>query len=213
MSQSMREWIANLVIISILGVAMDLLLPNSSMKKYARFLIGIVILTAMLKPVFQLFNQLPNLERYTVQSSMVMDFADMGHQSKWLDSQQQQEVRSYFVQSLESHMEQQIRQFKGYEQVKVEVDISDIAQNDNGLPDIQRVYVEIGSGVSRDIKPVRIKVGAEDVNISQSNTKDKQELTKDEQEIRGLLSSIYGISLDRIQIRFQPTVDESLSSN
>jgi stage III sporulation protein AF len=203
-SQLIREWITNLVVISILGLAADLLLPNGSIKKYARFLIGIIVLVAMLKPIFQIFNQLSNLEKYTIKTSMAMDFASMNHQSKWLDNHQQQEIRDYFVESLKSHMEQQIRRFKGYEQVKVEVDISAIPQNDNRLPDIQKVYIEIGYQAGRVIEPVRIKVGGKDGDISQPDTKGNKDLAKDEQEIKGLLSSIYGISLDNIHIVFNP---------
>ncbi|MFO7154647.1 MAG: stage III sporulation protein AF, partial [Caldicoprobacter oshimai] len=114
MNPSIGRWIINLAVISMLGVAVDLLLPSGSMKKYVRFLIGITILTAMLKPIFQAFGQLPNLERYTAQAFATMDFADVSYQVKWLEGQQQREIMDYFVESMESHMEQQIKQFKGY---------------------------------------------------------------------------------------------------
>jgi stage III sporulation protein AF len=208
---SIGRWIINLAVISMLGVAVDLLLPSGSMKRYVRFLIGIIILTAMLRPIFQAFGQLPNLERYTAQAFATMDFADVSYQVKWLEGQQQREIRNYFVESMESHMEQQIKQFKGYDHVRVDVEMDEKFHDESQLPDILKVYVDVGISADSHIEPVRINIDTKDVDISHADKPTKA--SKDEQEIKALLSSIYGIDQSRIEVRFQDSSHKRPSDN
>ena len=39
-----REWLINISVIGIMGVVADLILPGGNMKKYTRFLIGVIML-------------------------------------------------------------------------------------------------------------------------------------------------------------------------
>lgn len=200
MNPSIGRWLVNLAVISIMGVLIDLMLPSGSMKRYVRFLISIVLLSAMLKPIFQIFGQLSDFERYTAQAFATMDFANMSYQAKWLEGQQQSEIRKYFVESMESHMEQQIKQFKGYEDVRVDVEMDERFGDGSQLPDSLRVYVDIGTPASSRIQPVRIKIDTRDVDTSSSDKTNKP--SKEEQEIKALLSSVYGIDQNRIEVRF-----------
>lgn len=201
MSPSIGGWILNLAVMSILGAAVDLLLPSGSMKKYVRFLIGIAILAAMLQPIFKAFDQLPNLEKYTAQAFATMDFANMSYQIKWLEGQQQREIMDYFIQTMESHMEQQIKQIKGYEQVKVRVEADEGLYHESQLPDILKVYVDVGTSAESHIKPVRIDIGTKDANALQADK--PAQVSKEQQEIKALLSSIYGIDQSRIEVNFR----------
>ncbi len=194
---SIGRWLVNLAVISIMGVLIDFMLPSGSMKRYVRFLISIVLLSAMLKPIFQLFGQLPNLERYTTQAFATMDFANMSYQAQWLKDKQDSEIRKYFAENIKSHMEQQIKQFKGYEDVRVDVEMDEIVRDGTQLPNILKVYVDIGTPASSRIQPVRIKI---DARASPSDKTSKP--SKDEQEIKAFLSSVYGIDQNRIEVRF-----------
>ncbi len=212
MNPSIGRWIINLAVISILGVAVDMLLPSGSMKKYVRFLIGITILTAMLQPIFKAFDQLPNLEKYTAQASATMDFADVGYQMKWLEGQQQREIMEYFVQTMESHMEQQIKQIKGYHHVKVDVKINGDFYDESQLSDVIRVYVSVGpSNGNGHIEPVYININTKDAGILKGDK--PAEVSKEQQEIKALLSSIYGIDQSRIEVSFQDNLQSSQSVN
>lgn len=211
MSPSVGRWIISLVMISILGVAVDLILPSGSMKKYVRFLIGISILSAILKPIFIALDQLPNLEKYTAQAFATMDIADLGTKVKWLEGQQQRDILDYFARTMESNMEQQIKQFKGYRQVKVNVEMDSRIYQGAQLPDILKVYVDIGTSADSTIKPVRIDIGAKEDGALQADKPDQA--SKEQQEIKALLSGIYGIDQARIEVRFRDDLGGGLKND
>jgi stage III sporulation protein AF len=51
-----REWIANIAAVSVLGVVADLILPDGNIKRYTRFLIGVIMLAVLIKPVLHIFD-------------------------------------------------------------------------------------------------------------------------------------------------------------
>ncbi|MFY4776264.1 stage III sporulation protein AF [Metabacillus sp. RGM 3146] len=50
-------WITNIILFILLAIVIDLLLPNSSMQKYTKIVIGLLLIAVILNPVFQLFSQ------------------------------------------------------------------------------------------------------------------------------------------------------------
>jgi len=51
-----KEWITEIVVFVMIAAIIDLLIPVSSMQKYIRLVIGMILILIFLKPVFFLFN-------------------------------------------------------------------------------------------------------------------------------------------------------------
>ncbi|MGN1386704.1 MAG: stage III sporulation protein AF [Bacillus sp. (in: firmicutes)] len=49
-------WVTNIIIFIILATIMDMLLPNTAMRKYAKMVIGLLLITIMLSPIFKLLS-------------------------------------------------------------------------------------------------------------------------------------------------------------
>jgi stage III sporulation protein AF len=54
---SIREWVRNLTLLIILASFLELLVPQNSMKRYIKLVMGLVILLGILNPVFALLRQ------------------------------------------------------------------------------------------------------------------------------------------------------------
>ncbi|HET7657290.1 MAG TPA: stage III sporulation protein AF [Bacillales bacterium] len=50
------SWIKEIILLIMLAVVLELLLPNSSMQRYVRMVIGLLLLLALLKPVLSVFD-------------------------------------------------------------------------------------------------------------------------------------------------------------
>jgi len=165
----------------------------------------------MLQPILKAFDQLPNLEKYTAQAFATMDFADLGYQVRWLEGRQKREIMDYFVETIESHMEQQIKQIKGYDRVKVDVEMDENFNDGSQVPDILKVYVDVGAPADSRIKPVRIDVETKDIDALQSDKPSRA--SKDQQEIKAILSSIYGIDQSRIEVSIKDSLHNGQGDN
>ncbi|SES82876.1 stage III sporulation protein AF [Oceanobacillus limi] len=50
------QWVTQIIIFIILATIIDLLIPATSMKKYIKFVVGLILILIFLKPFFSLFN-------------------------------------------------------------------------------------------------------------------------------------------------------------
>ncbi|PLT34751.1 stage III sporulation protein AF [Bacillus sp. V5-8f] len=52
----LTEWITNIIIFVLLATVIDMLLPSSAMQKYAKMVIGLLLIAIIIAPVLSLFN-------------------------------------------------------------------------------------------------------------------------------------------------------------
>lgn len=52
----LTAWVKEIILLIMLAVVLELLLPNSSMQKYVRLVVGLILLLVLLKPVMSLFD-------------------------------------------------------------------------------------------------------------------------------------------------------------
>ncbi len=50
------QWVTKIVIFILLATIIDLLIPASAMKKYIKFVVGLILILIFLQPLFQLFQ-------------------------------------------------------------------------------------------------------------------------------------------------------------
>jgi len=53
----LSSWISNIILFIFLAVIVDMLLPNSSLQKYAKMVIGLLLITIILTPIMKLFSE------------------------------------------------------------------------------------------------------------------------------------------------------------
>ncbi|KAF0197415.1 MAG: stage III sporulation protein AF [Bacillota bacterium] len=86
----LREWIQEIVILLVLATFIDLALPNSSLKKYVDYTVGLILLLLLLTPVLKLINseldvstRLASAEQHSGRA-MVTAVEPLSDKSAWL---------------------------------------------------------------------------------------------------------------------------------
>lgn len=52
----LNGWITNIILFILLAIIIDLLLPNSSMQKYVKLVVGLLLIVIVITPLFQIFS-------------------------------------------------------------------------------------------------------------------------------------------------------------
>jgi len=52
----LTEWITSIVIFVLIAMVMDMLLPSSSMRKYAKMVVGLLLIMVLISPIFKLIS-------------------------------------------------------------------------------------------------------------------------------------------------------------
>ncbi|AHL72031.1 stage III sporulation protein AF [Bacillus pumilus] len=56
----LTEWITSIILFILFAIVIDLLLPNSSMQKYAKMVVSLLLIVVMLNPIFALLRADPD---------------------------------------------------------------------------------------------------------------------------------------------------------
>lgn len=54
--QILTTWVSNIVLFVLLAIIIDLLMPNSSLQRYTKMVIGLLLIVIILNPVLKIFN-------------------------------------------------------------------------------------------------------------------------------------------------------------
>lgn len=57
----LTEWLTSIVLFILFAIVIDMLLPNSSMQKYAKMVVSLLLIVVMLNPIFKLFKTDPEV--------------------------------------------------------------------------------------------------------------------------------------------------------
>jgi len=199
MQMMIKEWIFNIVTIVMIGVLVDIVLPNGNLKKYSQFMVGLITLIIILNPILNMFDQLPQLEKYIASNILDIDMKSFEYQNKVMTETQQYQLKELFQKNLESHISKEVQRITGYSDVKTQIEFN---QTDiQGTEDIERIYVEIGlaEGGVKSIEPVDIYINASGSDI-QGQTPTSDTLKMEQDEIVAHISNIYGIEPSKIYI-------------
>ena len=50
------SWVTNIIVFVLLATVIDMLLPNSAMQKYAKMVIGLLLIAVIISPILKLFH-------------------------------------------------------------------------------------------------------------------------------------------------------------
>ncbi|RLQ98272.1 stage III sporulation protein AF [Falsibacillus albus] len=195
------QWITNIILFVLLTVVMDMLLPNSSFKKYTKMVTGLLLITIILTPVLrfissdfdQVFNQISIKE--SVGNFQVENLIE----SKKKEIQASQ--RAYILEQMAVQMkkdaeEEMIGQFGiGIESIKLKVKQGG---TDSFPENLEKITVMLGkpheAGVVQAVKPVSIDTRENDTQ----QVKDEKT-----EKMIDLLANRWNLDAKSIQIQFE----------
>ncbi|ANY68735.1 stage III sporulation protein AF [Paenibacillus sp. BIHB 4019] len=145
------EWLRDIIAVIMLAVCTELLLPNKAMLRYARLVIGLLVLLTLLSPLLRLLQGdvtaglsagIQQWEMSTAQRQVKMPtLADIQRQAEELKRKQQQQAASLTGSTLSKAMETAIVRYTGQAASSVEVKLKWIKEGDVEMVDMDTVTV------------------------------------------------------------------------
>ncbi|CDF58213.1 stage III sporulation protein AF [Thermobrachium celere] len=183
----LKEWITNIVVLIIFLSLVELILPDNSMRKYVRFVIGIIVIINILVPVFKLFDRRFSLEESISTYEKKYESYFENKNSLDMQSKMQEATINEFKNNLKQNIEKDILKNTGKKVLVVRLEVNEKF----GADDFGKIkYIEVKKEQSSEIQPVeKIIIGSNNSNTVHVN-KDK--------EILNYISKTYGISEENI---------------
>jgi len=131
-----------------------MILPSNNLKKYSKFVLGLILMTVLMSPILKLFDKNFDINTYLqTASSSIESKSNTANLEKYKDSSLQDTVNA-FKTNLQTSIAKQLKQKYLDKQFKVEVSATFDDQTDNF--NISKVKVGVMDGNVEKIKKVVI---------------------------------------------------------
>lgn len=184
MIEAIKEWIIGIVVTIIFMSIVDLILPDSSFKKYAKLATGLIVIITIISPLFRLFKNGTGIEKY-IESYAEALSSDEQIDTSQVDAMVNKETIRLFKENLKERIEGDILSYldKTCQVTSLEID-EDTSSKSFGR--ILHIEIKPFSSSVENIKPVdKVVIGGEQTAAAVEDKRDD--------EILQLLSDRYEV--------------------
>ena len=192
MIEGLKVWIVNITITIFFTTAVEMILPDNNMKKYAKFVLGLLLIVVIITPLIKIFDK--NFDFYSY-SNKAISYMDNNTTDK--DFKKYKDISIFnTAENFKKNLEREciINLEEAYPENKYNVNIEITYDDKNGIFNINKIEIGI---IDKGIKKVK------SIDISVENvTAPKGDILKGEQseKIKKTLSSKFQISTDIITV-------------
>ncbi len=192
MIEALGEWIITICVAIFFTTAVQMILPDNSLKKYCNFVLGLIVFVVILSPIVKIFNKDLQMNKIINESADLV-FNDM---SKGNYEEYRQANINNTLERFKKNLEKQCitdleKNFKGD---KYSAEVRASYDTKNSIFIIERIEVGINDGSVERVK--KVQIGDKPVQVdNQDSSTDKKSM-----EIRDFISSKYDIDKNNIYV-------------
>ena len=194
-----RSWATGIVIAVIIATIIEMILPNSTSKKYIKIIIGIFIVYTVISPVIGSFkgedlNNYIKVENYIQSNSNALKTNEVSDNA-------QSSIKKIYSQNLQNDLKTKLKE-KGYISNNINISIS----NDDKY-NIERIDIKVDEKVTnsnqdeKQVKTIVDNIKAIKIKVKKDDSQNNAIITEnDKNEIKEYIKQIYQIDLNNINV-------------
>lgn len=182
----LKVWVTNITVAIFFITAVEMILPDNSMKKYAKFILGLMLIVVIINPIIKLFDKNFDLNSYSSKATSYMEGSTAVTDVQKYKNSNIINTTENFKKNLQNECITNLEET--YPENKYNADIDIVYDSKNGVFNINRVEIEIVEGGVQIVK--NIKIDTQSVNASNKNVLNDAQGNK----IKTLLSNKLKIS-------------------
>ncbi|WP_462405551.1 stage III sporulation protein AF [Gracilibacillus sp. Marseille-QA3620] len=195
----LTTWVTNIIVFILFAVVLDMLLPNSSMQKYTKLVVGLLLTAIFLTPILTLLKQdFTSDIQHKIMSNGVWGNQEMENslesKKKEIEETQQAYILEQMAVQLKSEAEKELTEGSGYEIKDVEIRLINPKgeMKEENIESIHVTLVEQSKEEAEGVQPVE-KV---DIDLEEQQSL----ITAPSPQIQEILSEKWGVSSSKLII-------------
>ncbi|WP_338789165.1 stage III sporulation protein AF [Metabacillus sp. FJAT-53654] len=205
----LTEWITNIIVFILLAVVIDLLLPNSSMQKYAKMVISLLLIIVIINPIFKLFNTDMNVILSEFQSVAPSEENEVKNLIEFQKKEIQASQRAYILEQMAVQMKTMAKEelVQNYDLTIETILLSESEQVDdiNSQNDLQHIRVVLQQNEAEEVAGQEAVEAVQSISIDTTKElpKDDPEAQLNSEEITAYLAKIWEVEEEKITLELE----------
>ncbi|MBP0724416.1 stage III sporulation protein AF [Bacillus sp. RG28] len=197
------QWISNIIVFILVASLVMMLIPNSSLAKYVKFVASLLLIVMMLQPIFQIFKVNIKDVLGTYQSKTLQADGSIKNEINNKKKDIEATERAYILNQMAVQMKKSVeksfsKEFK--QQIDtVSLEVDEKKSSINSPSDVSKVIVTIGKNQSQsnDVQPVQ------EVSINSSEPTEMDSNKQLKNDIRQFLAIKWQLDEKQIDIQLE----------
>ena len=187
----LNNFIITLVATMIFMTAIEIIAPDNSMKKYIKFVLGLILISVMINPIIKFFTGgeqevINRIKRYEDMLNLVV--TNEG-ESKEVIEKQKEAFKSNLNSNCDNLLKEKFSDKDFKSDIKCNINLSDMTYS------IDSLEVGVRENGIRLVDKIRINVNGESEEAVSNNKK-----IDNEEEIKNYLSELFKIPIEKIKL-------------
>ncbi|BDB01730.1 stage III sporulation protein AF [Clostridium botulinum] len=193
MLQWLKEWITNIAVAVFFITAIEMLLPKNNIKKYGKFILGLILITVILNPIIKIFNKDYNISQYVEKATASFNNVDYKSDFDKYKKKNREETLNNFKANLQNQTKKKLEEKFPENKYEINVEIAYDEEKDN--LEIKSMDVGVKGNKIEKIKKVsKINIG------SNENGKEDKKSFEGEGKIKQFISNEFKVSSEVIKV-------------
>lgn len=195
----LTEWLTTIVLFILFAIVIDMLLPSSSMQKYAKMVVSLLLIVVMLTPIFKLFKTDPEVIFEYLTKNGQSESADIKNQinSKKIEIQASQ--RAYILEEMAVQLKKKAEERFSHDEYKVGRIKLTAGEKVDSEEDIKTISVYMASSSEKTVQTVApVHIDTDHAYV----TKEAAE-QKEAKQIQTQLADIWEIGSEKITVHME----------
>ena len=171
MMQQLKDWVINICIVVFFVTAVEMILPDNKMKKYAKLVLGLIIISVLMKPIIKIFDKNYNIDAY---ASRAAETLSKGNYSEDFTKYEKSNISSTienFNSNLKTLCEKTLKE--KMPQYSYDVQAKTDYNKENNKFEIKEIKVAVQDGKVQKIKKIVINDDSKYVNTDKGNVSEE----------------------------------------
>jgi len=200
----LKPWVINIVIIILFVIITDIVLPDGSMKRYVRVIIGIFVLLAIIQPFIHIKDIKYDFEKSYIETSIILDNKNLLDDKEVLGKYQKIKALEIYEKNLTDKITAAIsyKESISKNSIVVKLDINKDHQDSKfGTLNSVQVLIPKEEQTGNIEKIKKVEIGKEEKVIYKQEKEYNFNDKTSSDEIRDMLSKMLGINKDKVQVK------------
>lgn len=124
MMEFLKGYIISVTVMILFLAFIDLILPDNNLKKYAKFVTGLIVIITILSPIFKFFDRKSEIETYILNYENDLNVAALNLNKKDIQNKMKLQTEQIFKEKLKESIEKDLYDStkKRYKVIKIDVE-------------------------------------------------------------------------------------------
>ncbi|MFF5396484.1 stage III sporulation protein AF [Peribacillus butanolivorans] len=191
-------WVSNIIVFVLLATVIDMLLPNSALQKYAKMVIGLLLIAIIITPILGLFNK----DFDEILSAATSEFEDqkkkdLGNLTEMKKKEIQATQGAYILKQMAVDLQAEVEEelMMDYNMKISSIDVGVKNEEEPSIDDLQNITISLEKAEGKEDSEIEA-VAKIDINAERPSSSDDANLDA----VKRFLATSWSVDKEIIEI-------------